>query len=138
MHSDEVRGLFLVYLCGGGRPLHEVLVPTLLDIKDIYESQFKDMSDSEVTLDMLYSARNQLIEWIHGSLTDDERGFLISFIELRADYSKLKISGVESLPSVLWKKKNLEILRDKNPKKFKLQSTELKDRFDTIRSKRRE
>jgi hypothetical protein len=27
MESDELRKLFLAYLCGGNRPLHEVLFP---------------------------------------------------------------------------------------------------------------
>ena len=85
---------------------------------------------------MRYSARDQLIEWIHNSLTHDEKEFLISFIELRADYSKLSISGAEKFPSVMWKKMNLELLREKNPNKFKLQATELKSRFEKIWTKR--
>lgn len=132
MQSDELRKLFLAYLCGGNRPLHEVLFPTLLDIKDIYKKQFEHMTDQEVTLDTLYAARDKLIKWVHKTLTQDEKEFLISFVELNPDFSKLGVQDAETFPSILWKKMNLENLKKKDSKKFALQSSELKKRFEKL------
>ena len=132
MQSDELRKLFLVYLCGGNRPLHEVLFPTLLDIEDIYEKQFDGMTNFEISVETLYKARNKLIQWIHQSLVSDEKEFLISFVELKPQFSKLGINGAETFPSIRWKQMNLNKLKDQNLKKFELQSSELKKRFEKL------
>lgn len=132
MQSAELRKLFLVYLCGGNRPLHEVLFPTLLDIKDIYEKQFNGMTSIEIALETLYEARNRLIQWIHQSLTSDEKEFLISFVELKPEFSKLGINKAANFPSIRWKQLNLNKLKNQNLKKFELQSLELKKRFEKL------
>lgn len=132
MQSDELRKLFLAYLCGGNRPLHEVLFPTFLDIKDIYEKQFDGMTNVEISLETLYEARNKLIHWIHQSLTSDEKEFLISFVESRPEFSKLGINKAETFPSILWKQMNLNKLKSQNIKKFELQSSELKKKFEKL------
>ena len=132
MQSDELRKLFLAYLCGGNRPLHEVLFPTLLDIKAIYERQFAGMTNVEVSLKTLYEARDKLIRWIHQTLTDDEKEFLISFVELRPEFSKLGVVNAEKFPSILWKQMNLGRLKDSNPKKFALQSKDLMRRLEKM------
>ena len=127
--SDELRKLFLAYLCGGNRPLHEVLYPTLLDQSALFDSHFQGMANQEADLKSLYKARDELISWIHKTLTDDEKDFLISFVEMNPDFSKLGIAGAEKFPSILWKQMNLQKLKTTNPKKFELQSTELKKKF---------
>jgi predicted nucleotidyltransferase component of viral defense system len=132
MESDELRKLFLAYLCGGNRPLHEVLFPTLLDIELIYKKQFAGMTHFEVPLQDLYGARDKLLSWVHHSLTAEEKEFLISFVEMSPDFLKLGISGAENFPSILWKQANLKKLKEQNPKKFILQSTELKKRFKRL------
>jgi len=132
MQSDDLRKLFIAYLCSGNRPLHEVLFPTLLDIKNIHQKQFEGMTHDEVSLETLYEARDKLIKWIHQSLTHEEKEFLISFVELKPVFSKLGIAKAESFPSIHWKLINLEKLKKQNSKKFNLQSSELRKQLDKL------
>lgn len=132
IESDKLRKLFLSYLCGSDRPIHEVLFPTPKDIKEVFENEFQGMTIGAVGLKQLEEARDQLLKWVYKTLTDAEKEFLLSFVELNPDYSKLGVSGAEKFPSILWKQINLSKLKDSNSKKFAQQSSDLKSRFDKM------
>ncbi len=51
--SDDLRKTFLVYLISHGRPISELLRPTLKDIRGLYEGEFKQMAEIEVPFEEL-------------------------------------------------------------------------------------
>lgn len=132
VESAKLRKLFIAYLCGSDRPIHEVLFPTPKNIKAVFEKEFAGMTVDPVSLEQLERARDRLTAWIYKTITDKEKEFLLSFVEANPDFSKLGIKGAESFPSITWKQMNLESLKKKDAKKFSLQSSELKKRFEEL------
>ncbi|MCD6117717.1 hypothetical protein J7K93_11925 [bacterium] len=61
----------------------------------------------------LENTRKDLVEQIHSGLTPDEREFLLSVKELRPDWNRLGITGIEKLPGVQWKLYNLKQMSKK-------------------------
>lgn len=51
--NEEVRKGFLVFLASHDRPMHELLNPNLKNISEIYNKEFKDMTEEIVSLDEL-------------------------------------------------------------------------------------
>ncbi len=66
------------------------------------------MTEQNVSLLELETAREQLVAIINSSLTQQERKFLLSFKNRNPDWSLLGLSGIENLPAVRWKLHNLE------------------------------
>ena len=72
-------------------------------MKEIYEAEFRGMTDDTVSYDDLIQARAGLLDILKRGLTKDEKEFLISFKNARPDWNLLGIGGVENLPAVRWK-----------------------------------
>jgi predicted nucleotidyltransferase component of viral defense system len=108
--TEDIRKAFLVYLISHDRPIHEVLRPNLQDINSIYEREFLGMTSEPIELDVLLNIRDFLIEKIHTTLTSDERRFLVSFKRGEPNWSLLGVTGVEVLPAVQWKLKNIKTM----------------------------
>ncbi|MDZ4676375.1 MAG: nucleotidyl transferase AbiEii/AbiGii toxin family protein [Oligoflexia bacterium] len=106
--TDKIRKGFLVYLASHDRPMHEVIAPTKKNIKDIFDKEFKDMTEIPTTLDDLYQVRNALIKQIHKDMTADEKEFLISLKSAEPNWGLLGIKGVEKLPAIQWKLQNIK------------------------------
>ncbi|MGE3829496.1 MAG: nucleotidyl transferase AbiEii/AbiGii toxin family protein, partial [Parvibaculaceae bacterium] len=85
-----------------------LLRPTRKDIAGIYEGEFLRMSQIEVSLDDLLAVRERLIADINKALTDDQREFLLSFKAREPKWELLGLDGVDRLPAVRWKLRNLE------------------------------
>ena len=47
--------------------------------------------------------------------------FISDFLSLQADFSEYAIPGVQNLPALQWKLRNLETLRKTNIRKFEMQ-----------------
>ena len=65
------------------------------------------MAEIDVPLAQLMATREELVERIHDTLTDEERAFLLSFKSRKPDWFLLGLNDVEQLPAVRWKLKNL-------------------------------
>jgi predicted nucleotidyltransferase component of viral defense system len=105
--SDSLRKALLVYMISHNRPIAELLRPHLKDISDLYEGEFKSMTQEDVSLNELETTRTRLIDLVNSSLTKSERQFLMSFKRRTPDWPLLDIEGAEHLPAVRWKLHNL-------------------------------
>jgi hypothetical protein len=83
--TDSLRKTFLVFLISHFRPMSELLNPNRKDISKIYESEFVQMAEIEVSLDELLDVRERLIHDINESMSDNERKFLLSFKSKQPD-----------------------------------------------------
>jgi len=89
----------------------------------VYENEFTGMLDTPVAYSELVEARKQLIQIIQSELTDAERKFLLSIKEAKPEWGLLEITGIEKLPAIQWKLKNVETLP---PEKHKQLTDRLK------------
>ncbi|GGX88699.1 hypothetical protein GCM10007160_15220 [Litchfieldella qijiaojingensis] len=110
--THELRKALLVYMISHNRPIAELLRPRFKDISGLYHGEFESMAEQDVPLEELEAAREQLVEVINASLTDQERDFLLSFKNRAPEWSLLGLEGVEQLPAVRWKLHNLTRMSD--------------------------
>lgn len=110
--SRDLFRTFLVYLISHGRPIAELLSPTLKDISAAFDSEFNGMTQEPVALDDLLETRQQLIAEVHGALTDADRAFLLSVKKCEPDWSLLGLEDIQNLPAIKWKLVNLERMDD--------------------------
>jgi len=109
--TEEIKKAFLVYLISHPRPIAELLNPTLKEIKHLYEGEFAQMEEKDVSLDELELTRKELIRLINTSLTKEDKHFLLSFKNKKPDWRLLNLNGVENLPAVKWKLMNLDEMK---------------------------
>jgi predicted nucleotidyltransferase component of viral defense system len=105
--TDDIRRAFVVYLACHGRPMHEVLLPTLYDMRTVFINEFEGQTTEAVTYEELEAARTGLIKGIHASLLDTERRFLLSIKEGEPQWDLLPVEGIERLPALQWKLTNI-------------------------------
>jgi hypothetical protein len=108
--TDDIRKAFLVYLISHDRPMHEILRPNLQNIALIFEREFLGMTSEPIALEVLIKTRESLIEQIHATVTQEEKEFLMSFKRGEPNWSLLGVTGVEALPAVQWKLKNIKTM----------------------------
>jgi predicted nucleotidyltransferase component of viral defense system len=111
--SDDLFKAFLVYLVSHKRPPHELLAPNPQNLTKLYETDFIGMTVEPVPLDTLLEVRQRLVQEIQQRARgEDARAFLISFFAMEPDWAKLGLAAdIAALPAVMWKMRNLEILR---------------------------
>ena len=115
---DDVKGGFIALALGHNRPLNEILAPNMLDQSETFTSQFAGMSDVPFAYDEHVATFRRLVADINAALTREDRERLVAFTALEADADVFGIPGLEKLPAVVWKRKNLETLRRKDARKF--------------------
>lgn len=115
---DDVKGGFIALALGHNRPLHEILAPNMLDQSETFTSQFAGMSDIPFTYDEHVATFRRLVADINASLAREDRERLVAFTALEADADVFGIPGLEKLPAIIWKRRNLETLRRKDARKF--------------------
>jgi len=120
-----IRRAFVVYLASHNRPVHEVLFPSLRDIRQEFEHNFAGMTVEPIELDALLAARERMVQELQQGLTADERRFLLSLVAAEPEWKLLGLPHLEQLPGVRWKLENLERLRKANAGKFAEQSDAL-------------
>jgi len=123
--TTGIRRAFVVYLANHNRPVHEVLFPSLRDIRQEFEHNFTGMTVEPVKLDALLAARERMVQELQQGLTADERRFLLSLVAAEPEWSLLGVPHLEELPGLRWKLQNLERLRKTNARKFAEQSDAL-------------
>ena len=111
--TENVRKAFVIYLASHNRPMNELLDPIWQDIKPIFESDFKDISVVPVTCDDLMVARDQMLQELLCSLTENERKFLFSVKKGEPKWSLMKIDGIDKLPAIQWKIQNVQKMSSK-------------------------
>lgn len=108
--TENLRKTFLVFLISHQRPMSELLSPHRKDLKDVYETEFTQMTDISITLEDLETTREELIATIQKELTSDEKEFLLTFKNKNPQWELLNLSNIDEvkeLPSVRWKLLNL-------------------------------
>ena len=113
-----IRRAFVVYLSSHNRPVHEVLFPTLRDIRHEFEHNFAGMTAEPAELDTLLAAREQMMRELQQGLTADERRFLSSLVAAEPEWALLGVPHLKQLPGLRWKLQNLERLRKADARKF--------------------
>ena len=108
----DIIKTFLVYLISHGRPMSELLSPVRRDIGNLFETEFREMTDEPISLEELLKTRERLIAHIHASLTDQDRAFLLSVKAGTPDWSLIDLEGINELPAVKWKLINLSRMRE--------------------------
>ena len=114
--TDKIRKAFVVYLISHNRPMDELLQPNLIDQREIFETEFRTMTEMEISYDELEEARKKLISLIQKTLTRRERGFILSIAEGEPDWSALDFQHLEKLPAIQWKLQNVRRMEEKKRK----------------------
>ncbi len=115
--TSSIKCGFVVSLLSHNRPMHELLQPTITDNRTTFENQFAGMSLKAFNYDDYEMARKKLVKELHLKLTDRDRKFLVSFKEGNPDWTLFDWSGLETMPAIQWKLKNLTQLIRTNPRK---------------------
>lgn len=111
--TDEIRKAFVVYLASHDRPMSELLDPKRKEIRQVYESEFAGMTIDAASYEELVKARENLIATLRKELTNDEKAFLLSLKEGQPKWSLMGIEGIEKLPAVQWKLRNIQTMNRK-------------------------
>ena len=122
--SEKIRQAFVIYLASNPRPIHELLMPNLLNVEHLYQKEFKFMTKETVGLTDLLHARDELIKKINASLTEQEKSFLISIKSGEPEYHLMPFQNLEKLPAIQWKLINI---RQMEKKKHQMMLEKLKD-----------
>lgn len=120
-----IRRAFVVYLASHNRPVHEVLFPSLQDIRQAFEHSFKGMTAEPVELEELLETRERMMRELQQGLDADERRFLQSLVAAEPEWPLLGVPHLDQFPGLRWKQQNLERLRKTNGRKFAEQTEAL-------------
>jgi predicted nucleotidyltransferase component of viral defense system len=80
--SPSLKETFLVYLISHNRRFLEILNPSLLDMNNLFETDFRGMTTEPVEICVLEKTRTDLISLINQSLTKADKQFLVDFKDL--------------------------------------------------------
>lgn len=106
-YTPEIHKALLIYLLSHARPLGELLNPHLKPLDDLFKGEFSGMTFRSVTQGDLEQARQSLIDTVNGTLTSDEKQFLMQFHQQKANWSLAGLEDVSQMPAIKWKQKNL-------------------------------
>lgn len=115
---DDVKNGLMFYLLGSDKPVIESLQPNPVDQKQALENQFKGMSDVSFDYTDFEDTRKDLIENVNQNLTDTDKEFMLSFESGSPDWDKCCAGDLSGYPSIQWKLKNIQTLKETNPSKF--------------------
>ena len=91
----------------------------LQDRRETFDSAFVGMTDELRDYAELQSSLLRLKEDLKKRL-EPYKKFILDFLSLCADFSEFPIPGVQDLPAIQWKLRNLETLRQTNVRKFEM------------------
>jgi predicted nucleotidyltransferase component of viral defense system len=106
--TEKIRQAFIVYLLSHNRPIIELLDPNPIELKSMFELDFRGMTFEPVRLDELEKARNKLFHMVKTFLTAEERNFIVSIKSGLPDWSLFPISSIGKLPAIQWKLENIK------------------------------
>jgi len=114
----DVKNGLMFYLLGSDKPLIESLQPNPIDQKQALENQFQGMSDVPFDYADFEETRKRLIEKVNQNLTDTDKKFMLSFESGSPVWDKCCAGDLSGYPSIQWKLKNIQTLKETNPSKF--------------------
>lgn len=127
--TDKLFRMFLVYLAGSRKPVHEILAPKKrLEDSEVL-SHFEGMTAEPVAKETLIEAQDRLHEDIRGRLTGDVASFLLSLHDAEPDFDAIGVPAANDLPAIKWKLLNLARLKVENPQKHSKQREALRALF---------
>lgn len=121
--TDEIKKGVIYSFLGSPQPIHTLIIPNRLDQKKVMGSQFVGMTNESFGYFEYETTREKLISALHEVLTEEDKKFLVSFNNLKPDWS---IYDFERFPSVQWKLLNLRKLKESDPEKHQQQLDALK------------
>ncbi len=101
--SDALRAAFVIYAISGDRSIADTLAPNRKDLVKPFVSELQGMTATDILMDDLIAAREQIITTMVQEMPDPHRQFLLGFKHGEPDWSLLKIAGASDLPAVKWK-----------------------------------
>lgn len=116
--TSDIKDAFLFYLLSHNRPVDELLDPNEKDIASAYDNEFKEMAKIDVPLENLITARSDLVKSVLTSITDDEKKFLVSFVENEPKWDLFKHSKIQDFPSIKWKMYNQSKMTEKKREEY--------------------
>lgn len=116
---DEVKDGLMLALLGSDKPIIESLQPNPISQEDALENQFLGMSDIPFDYQDYESTRDELKKRVNDGLTQTDKEFILSFEQGTPEWEKCCAGNLSQYPSVQWKLKNIQKLKETNPAKFK-------------------
>jgi predicted nucleotidyltransferase component of viral defense system len=120
--SQDVKAGFVLALLSSDRPIHELLDPTMLDQRSVFENHFEGMTLERFTYDEFEMTREKLVKTIHLNLNNEDCEFILSIKRLAPRWD---IFDFKDFPSVKWKLQNIKKLYEANRTKYAEQLTRL-------------
>lgn len=111
--SDQIRQAFVVYVACSPRPIHELLSPNKLNVRDLYENEFAGMTRAPVSLNTLLETRERMISDLQTNLTQQERDFLLSIKSEHVAWESLPFENLQDFPALKWKLINVQRMNKK-------------------------
>jgi hypothetical protein len=71
------------------------------------------MAEGDITQEDLVAARDKIHRLLLTDLTQSERRFLVSMKEGAPDWDAVGVPGIENLPGIAWKLKNIRAMNVK-------------------------
>lgn len=133
MHTiDEIKPGLIAMALGHNRPLHELLNPILQNNRDVFDQQFVGMTDEPFSYDEHVETWKRLQADVLSALTDSDRRNMLDFVALSGSPDCFGMPSLHSLPAIVWKRRNLELLKLKDPVKFAVQYDRLRALFQRL------
>jgi hypothetical protein len=85
-----------------------LLDPRRADLTKALRSEFEGLTQEGVTQRELEGTLDRLITDIRNGLTEKERQFILSFKRGKPVWKLFPVTGIERLPGIQWKLKNIE------------------------------
>ena len=130
--TKDIKIGFIASLLSHKRPIHEIVNPTLIDQKEVYENKFKGMVLVPFSYENFEVTRQRLIDELNQSFEDNDKEFLLSFKSGNPKWSLIPKPLLKELPAIKWKMKNLKKLIETNPEKHQQQYKALKKKLLNI------
>lgn len=127
--TGDIRMGFMAALLSHSRPIHEMIRPNFQDQRQVFETQFAGMAFTPFTYTDFENTREQLVQEINQSWTDNDRAFLIGFKKGDPDWSLFPLENLSRMPAVQWKLLNIQKLIKQNPDKHAEQLKVLEERL---------
>ena len=127
--TDALFRTTLIYAISSGRPMHEVLDPSPIDLTDLYVQEFEGMTVRPLPLETLHAVRERLVSHVRGRLTGDAAAFLEGVHDCEPDFESIGLPQAADLPAVRWKLLNLKALKTQDPMRHAEQRDALRALF---------
>jgi predicted nucleotidyltransferase component of viral defense system len=105
--TEKIKQAFLVYVLSHPRPIVEILNPNKLNLKTIFDKEFRNMTERVVKVEELELIRKQIIKTVIESLTEQDKEFLLSVKSGEPKWELHPCPHIKELPAVRWKLQNI-------------------------------